>query len=109
MATHSRILARKAGSKAAKCGLKTLFLILERRKEEKKMQGRGERRRQNRILSMKETSKNLNREQIRVRLAAWGWPGSETILLRSRKELALAMEQDGWQNLVNRQDLLPQS
>ena len=62
MATHSRILARKAGSKAAKCGLKTLFLILERRKEEKKMQGRGERRRQNRILAMKETSKTLNRE-----------------------------------------------
>ena len=107
MATHSRILARKAGSKAAKCGLKTLFLILERRKEEKKMQGRGERRRQNRILAMKETSKNLNR--VRVRLAAWGWPGSENILLKSRKELALAMEQDGWQNLVNRQDLLPQS
>ena len=77
------------------------------RKEEKKMQGRGERRRQNRILAMKETSKNLNR--VRVRLAAWGWPGSENILLKSRKELALAMEQDGWQNLVNRQDLLPQS
>ena len=56
---------------------------------------------------MKETSKNLNR--VRVRLAAWGWPGSENILLKSRKELALAMEQDGWQNLVNRQDLLPQS
>lgn len=40
------------------------------------MQGKGERR-QNGILTMKETSKNLNREQVRVRLAAWGWPGSE--------------------------------
>ena len=63
-------------SKAAKCRLKTLFLILERRKEERKMQEKGERR-QNGILMMKETSKNLNREQVRVRLAAWGWPGSE--------------------------------